>query len=162
MSDALVRTGRKSTIAKARAHESLMNDALPNAMVPTSDVQQQFETVQAAVKSVKDMHVAACAYALIATTAYGTDPIVLTSTKEGDFDPTALGVLGIFFRHPDTFLLGLFQVDPHGFARAFRSFRDSLTSRPSVEQLLDKLRLDGQADTVNALLAAHRAGALRL
>lgn len=45
MSRALVRTGRKPDRTAATAHEALMRAALPQAEVPTGDVQAQFEVV---------------------------------------------------------------------------------------------------------------------
>lgn len=158
MSDALVRTGRKATVDAALHHEQLMISALPNAMIDTQDVQQQFRMVQHAVKSTKDMHVAACALALRAANAYGVNPIVLASTNEADFNPLELSKLGILFRQPDDFLLGLFQRSPDEFAHAFGFLRDTLSSAPSVELLLQKLAADGQRQTAEALLTAHRAG----
>ena len=70
MSRALVKSGRKPHIASAKAHEALMDLSLPNAMVDVSTVQAQYEVVSNAVRSAKDTHVAACAYALLAIKAY--------------------------------------------------------------------------------------------
>lgn len=64
MSRALVQSRRKPDEASAKAHEALMRAALPNAEVPVAAVQAQFSAVTDAVRSAKDMHVAACAQAL--------------------------------------------------------------------------------------------------
>lgn len=48
------------------------------------------------------------------------------------------------------------------FAFAFNHFRRDLVSKPQPEVLLEKLRLDGQEETARALLAAHRAGVVKL
>lgn len=59
---ALVDTGRKQTLNDAKAHETRMCDALPNALVSAADVQAQFAVVAFAVRSAKDTHVAACVW----------------------------------------------------------------------------------------------------
>ena len=53
MSRALVETGRKAGRAAATRHEALMRAALPQAEVPTADVQSQFEAVSWAMRSAK-------------------------------------------------------------------------------------------------------------
>jgi hypothetical protein len=61
MSRALVASGRKADSAAAARHEALMRAALPHAEVSTDAVQAQFEAVAWAMRSTKDIHVAACA-----------------------------------------------------------------------------------------------------
>ena len=61
MSRALVNTGRKPDRAAATKHEALMRAALPQAEVSIRDVQARFEAVAPAMRSAKDIHVAACA-----------------------------------------------------------------------------------------------------
>ena len=63
LSRALVDTGRKPNQEAARRHEQLMRAVLPHADVPVTLVQKQFQTVAPAMRSAKDMHVAACALA---------------------------------------------------------------------------------------------------
>ncbi|HEX6017343.1 MAG TPA: PIN domain-containing protein [Burkholderiaceae bacterium] len=59
LSRALVDTGRKPSDLAARRHEQLPRAALPHADVPAATVQKQFQAVAAAVRSAKDIHVAA-------------------------------------------------------------------------------------------------------
>ena len=163
VSRALVNTGRKKTLADAKAHEARMCDALPNAMIPVRDVQAQFEAIETAVDSAKDTHVAACAYYLISANAYpGTEAVVLITRNTKDFKKSALAKLGITLRQPDVFLSGLFEMQPRDFAAAFHQFRTDLISRPAPEVLLERLRTDGQVQTARALLASHQAGEARL
>jgi PIN domain len=63
LSRALVDTGRKPDREAARQHELLMRAALPHAELPVALVHTQFEAVAPAMRSAKDMHVAACAHA---------------------------------------------------------------------------------------------------
>ena len=53
MSRALVETGRKADRAATTRHETLMRATLPQAEVPTADVQSQFEAVAWAMRSAK-------------------------------------------------------------------------------------------------------------
>lgn len=57
-------TGRKLDRAAATKQEARMRAALPQAEVPNTDVQSQFEAVTWAMRSAKDTHVAACAHVL--------------------------------------------------------------------------------------------------
>lgn len=163
VSRALVDTGRKKTLADAKAHEKRMRDALPNALIPAKDVQAQFQAVGAAVNSAKDIHVAACAHYLINANAYpGPGAIVLVTRNTPDFKKGALASLGIDLQKPDQFLRGLFMQQQQQFTLALHNFRTDLASQPTPEVLLEKLRKDGVVQTANALLAAHQAGALKL
>lgn len=163
VSRALVDAGRKKSLADAKAHERRMRDALPNALVPVKHVHAQFATVAPAVRSAKDTHVAACAFYLIAANAYPeSEAIMLVTRNAKDFNKGALETLGIALRKPDAFLKGLFELKPHDFALAFRQFRTDLASLPEANVLLERLHKDGQVQTARALLAAERAGAVRL
>lgn len=163
VSRALVQTGRKKSMSDAKAHEERMCGALPNAIVPVEEIQAQFEMVAQAVNSAKDTHVAACAYFLIANNAYpGSEPVVLTTRNTKDFKKGALATLGIELRKPDEFLLDLFEMRQRSFAFAFRQFRTDLASKPAPEDLIEKLRKDGQVRTAQALLATHQAGSVKL
>lgn len=163
VSRALVGTARKKTLAEAKANEERMCDALLNALISVEEVQAQFHAVEAAVNSVKDMHVAACAYYLIAANAYpGTEAVVLVTRNTKDFKKGALATLGIELRKPDQFLSGLFVMQPRDFAFAFHHFRTDLASRPEPEALLERLHKDGLVQTAKALLASHQAGTQRL
>lgn len=111
VSRALVDTGRKNTLADAKAHELRMCNALPNAMVATAQVRAQFQAVEVAVNSPKDIHVAACAYCLIASDAYsGTEAAVLLTRNTKDFKKGALAKWGIALSKPDVFLYRLFEM----------------------------------------------------
>ncbi|CAN7308598.1 PIN domain-containing protein [Variovorax sp. LjRoot290] len=163
MSRALVDAGRKHSLADAKAHEKRMCDALPNATVAAAVVQSLFKDVAHAVNSPKDIHVAACARSLIAANAYpASEAVVLTTRNTKDFKKGALAGLGIELRKPDAFLQRLFAMQAQDFAFAFNHFRRDLVSKPQPEVLLEKLRLDGQEETARALLAAHRAGVVKL
>jgi hypothetical protein len=152
---ALVKTGRRPTLADARAHAALLCEALPRAMLHTRDVQSQFEAVGLAVNSAKDMHVAACAHWLVATRVYpDAQSVVLVSGNQRDFRKRVLARLGITLRSPDALLLEMIAAQPGGVLRAFQALLDSLPSRPDALVLLDKLRRDGQTQTARALLAA--------
>lgn len=160
---ALVDAGRKTTLAQARAHEERMRDGLPNALVSAQDVQVQFQTVAPAVRSAKDVHVAACAYALIVAEAYADRrAVALVTRNTKDFRKAELLKLGIVLYKPDAFLTALFEAQPQDFAAAFRRFRADLASRPAPDDLLTRLHADGQSTLASALDAAQRAGAVVL
>ena len=163
MSRALVETGRKADRAAATRHEALMRAALPQAEVPTADVQLQFEAVACAMRSAKDTHVAACAHVLHARHYYRDTPVVSLVTKNiRDFGVRKLATLGIEVQRPDAFLLDLFGLDESGFAAAFAALRGTLRSNPTAEQLLERLASDGQTETAAAMLASWQAGTAAL
>ena len=163
MSKALVQTQRKADRAAAARHESLMRAALPHAEVPTADVQSQFEAVAWAIRSAKDIHVAACAHLLRAQHYYPDAPVVSLITKNiRDFGVRKLATLGIDLQRPDAFLLDLIAMGEPGVAAAFAALRATLRSNPTPERLLERLAADGQTNTAAALLAAWRAGAVPL
>jgi hypothetical protein len=109
------------------------------------------------------MHVAACAFHLIAPNADSmTETVVLTTRNLRDFRKRALAELGIELRSPDEFLLALLAKSPRTFADAFRLFRMDLKSSPDVAPLLGGLRKDGLQQTAEALKAMHEAGGSRL
>lgn len=163
MSRALVDTGRKANAAAARRHEQLMRAALPQAEVPIARVQAQFEAVGDAARSAKDMHVAACAHAILVDGYYPDRPIVSLITRNiRDFSIRKLADLGIEVRRPDAFLLALFQHESTALAAAFAGLRTTLRSAPTPEQLLERLAADGQAQTSAVLLRAWQQGAVQL
>jgi hypothetical protein len=159
LSRALLDTGRKPDAKAAARHEQLMRAALPHAEVPVSTVQKHFHAVSAVVRSAKDMHVAACAHAIVAGGYYPqTEVISLVTNNVRDFGVRRIAALGIEVLRPDAFLLGLFQREPEGVAAAFAALRITLRSEPAAERLLDRLSADGQARTATAMLAASRQG----
>lgn len=163
MSRALVKSKRKVGRAAAKAHEALMDRSLPNATVDVATVQAQYEAVSAAVRSAKDTHVAACAYALLAIRAYpGREAINLVSKNTKDFKIRQLEQLGVRLQKPDLFLSRMFEENPAGIAGAFSAFRASLRSDPEPERLLDKLAADGQPNFAAAMLTAKRVGIIAL
>ena len=163
MSRALVRTRRKIDRAAAAGHEALMRGALPQAEVPTADVQAQFQAIASAMRSAKDIHVAACAHVLHVQHYYPDAAVVSLVTKNvRDFGVRKLATLGIEVQRPDAFLLDLIANDEPGVAAAFAALRDTLRSNPTPEQLLERLAADGQAGTAAALLAARQTGAVSL
>ncbi|CAN7524092.1 MULTISPECIES: PIN domain-containing protein [unclassified Variovorax] len=122
LSRALVDTGRKPDAESARRHEQLMRAALPQAEVPTQQVQAQFASVAPAMRSTKDIHVAACAGAILAGDFYpGAQVVSLVTRNIRDFGVRKLADLGIEVLRPDAFLLNRFQQDPKVVASAVRS-----------------------------------------
>jgi hypothetical protein len=163
LSRALVDTGRKTNAEAARRHEQLMRSALPQAEIPTAQVQAQFAAVAPAMRSVKDTHVAACAHAILAGDYYPDTQVVSLITKNiRDFGVRKLATLGIEVLRPDSFLLDLLQRDPTTVASAFASLRATLRSAPTPEQLLERLAADGQAQTATTLLGALQRGVVHL
>lgn len=159
LSRALVSTGRKKTLADAKTNEERMHDALPHALISTQEVHSSMRVVEPAVNSAKDMHVAACAYATIASRAYphAVGRVLITRNIK-DFKKKPLAALGISLLNPDAYLNSLFHAHGKTFASAFRMFRMDLQSRPEREFLIDRLQKEGQVKTALALLAAHRTG----
>ena len=162
LSRALVDTGRKPDTEAARRHEQLMQAALPQAEIPTTKVQAQFAAVAPAMRSAKDIHVAACAHAVLAGSYYPNGTVVNLVTKNvRDFGVRKLAALGIEVMRPDAFLLTLFERDPASVAAAFASLRRTLRSAPAPEHLLARLAADGQVQTAAAMLNAWRQGAVQ-
>ena len=163
MSRALVASGRKPDMASARAHEALMDLSLPNAMVDIATVQAQYAVVSNAVRSAKDTHVAACAYALLVIKAYpGRKAIDMVTKNTRDFKIRQLEQLGVMVQTPDRFLWNMFDKNPAGIAAAFSAFRGSLKSNPTPKRLLGKLAEDGQDHFAAAMLAASQGGSIEL
>lgn len=163
LSRALVDTGRKPDAASARRHEERMRAALPQAEVPTPEVQAQFADVASAMRSAKDIHVAACARAIVAGEFYPVTQVVgLVTRNIRDFGVRKLAALGIEVSRPDTFLLDRFRQDPEAVASAFAALRATLRSAPAPDRLLDRLAADGQVLTSAALHDAWQRGAVRL
>jgi PIN domain len=163
MSRALVHSGRKADRAAAATHEALMRAALPQAEVPMADVQSQFEAVAWAMRSAKDIHVAACAHVISAQHYYPDAPVVSLVTKNiRDFGVKKLATLGIVAQRPDAFLSDLIAIHGPAVAVAFATLRSTLRSNPTPEQLLERLAADGQTDAASTLLAAWQAGAVPL
>lgn len=120
LSRALVDTGRKPDAESARRHEHLMRCALPQAEIPTQEVQTQFASVAPAMRSAKDTHVAACAAAILADAYYPDTQVVSLVTKNiRDFGVRKLAALGIDVQRPDAFLLRQFKQEPVAIAAAF-------------------------------------------
>ena len=160
---ALVDTGRKPDAESARRHEQLMRAALPQAEIPTRQVQAQFANVAPAMRSAKDVHVSACAAVILAGDFYPNTQVVSLVTKNiRDFGVRKLATLGIEVQRPDAFLLAQFQQDPASVASAFAALRATLRSAPEPESLLERLAADGQTLTAAALHDAWQRGAVRL
>ena len=163
LSRALVDTGRKPDAESARRHEQLMRAALPQAEIPTQQVQAQFAGVASAMRSTKDIHVAACARAILAGDFYPSTQVVSLVTKNiRDFGVRELASQGIEVQRPDAFLLELFEQYPAAVASAFAALRATLSSAPEPDQLLERLAADGQTLTARALHEAWQQGAVRL
>ena len=163
LSRALVDTGRKSDAESARRHEQLMRAALPQAEIPTRRVQAQFAGMAPAMRSAKDIHVAACAGAILADDFYpGTQVVSLFTRNIRDFGVRKLATLGIDVLRPDAFLLHRFQQDSEGVASAFAALRSTLRSAPAPDRLLERLAADGQALTAAAMHDAWQQDDVRL
>lgn len=163
LSRALVDTGRKPDAQSARRHEVLMRAALPQAEIPTQQVQAHFASVAPAMRSAKDTHVAACAAAILAGDFYpGTQVVSLVTKNIRDFGIRKLASLGIEVQRPDAFLLEQFQQDPSSVASAFAALRATLRSAPDPDRLLERLAADGQTLTAAALHDAWRQDAVQL
>ena len=162
LSRALVDTGRKPDSEAARRHEKLMQAALPHAEISTKKVQAQFAAVAPAMRSAKDIHVAACAHAVLAGSYYPNGTVVNLVTKNvRDFGVRKLAALGVEVVRPDAFILTLFEQDPASVAAAFASLRRTLRSAPAPDQLLVRLAADGQVQTAAAMLNTWRQGAVQ-
>ena len=156
LSRALVETGRKRDAKAGARHEQLMRAALPHAEVPVTTVQKQFQAVSAAMRSAKDMHVAACAHAIIDGRYYPqTEMVSLVTNNIRDFGVRRLAAIGIEVTRPDALLLDLFPREIDGVAAAFAGLRETLRSGPSAERLLDRLSADGQARTARRMHNVH-------
>lgn len=163
LSRALVDTGRKPDAESARRHEQLMRPALPQAEIPTQQVKTQFANVALAMRSAKDIHVAACAKAVLAGDFYPDAQVISLVTKNiRDFGVRKLAGLGIEVQRPDAFLLEQFRHHPAAVASAFAALRGSLRSAPEPDHLLERLAADGQSLTAAALHDAWQQGAVRL
>ena len=163
LSRALLDTGRKPDAESARRHERLMRAALPQAEIPTQQVQAPFASVASAMRSAKDIHVAACAAAILAGDFYPSTQVVSLVTKNiRDFGIRKLASQGIEVQRPDAFLLERCQEDPATVASAFAALRATLRSAPTPASLLERLAADGQSLTAAALRDAWRQGAVRL
>ena len=163
MSRALVETCRKPDAESARRHEQLMRAALPQAEIPTQQVQAQFASVSPSMRSAKDTHVAACAAAILVGDFYPSTQVVSLVTKNiRDFGVRKLASLGIEVQRPDAFLLQQFRQDPAAVASVFAALRATLRSAPEPDRLLERLAADGQALTAAALRDAWQQGAVRL
>jgi hypothetical protein len=158
MSRALVKTERR-TADEARLNEASMSRIAPGASVSTLEVQSVFKTAYRGVNDAKDLHVAACAVALLAFDYYPSQRKAHLITRNAkDFAPKKLAMLDVIQRHPDAFLLEVWERTPSEMAEAFRDFRSDLPSGPTVEALLEKLSNDGQRRTAAAMRRAHDSG----
>jgi hypothetical protein len=163
LSRALVDTGRKVDTKAARRHEQLMRDSLPHAEIGLASVNAQVAAVAAAVRSKKDVHVAACAHAIVANKYYPQAQAISLVTKNiRDFRVRKLVEMGVEVKRPDDFLLALFQQDALRVAAAFAALRATLRSAPSPEALLERLSADGQVQTALAMRAALRGKTVQL
>jgi hypothetical protein len=163
LSRALVDTGRKPDAESARRHEQLPRAALPQAEIPTRQVQAQFASVAPAMRSAKDTHFAAFARAILADDFYpGTHVVGLVTKNIRDFAIRKLASLAIEVQRPDAFLLAQFQQGPAAVASAFAALRATLRSAPEPDRLLERLAADGQVLTAAALHDAWHHGAVRL
>ena len=163
LSRALLDTGRKPDAESARRHERLMRAALPQAEIPTQQVQAQFASVASAMRSAKDIHVAACAAAILAGDFYpSTQGVSLVTKNIRDFGIRKLASQGIEVQRPDAFLLERCQEDPAAVASAFAALRATLRSAPTPASLLERLAADGQSLTAAALHEVGRQGAVRI
>jgi hypothetical protein len=115
------------------------------------------------MRSTKDVHVAACALAILADDYYSdTRTVTLVTKNLRDFGVRKLAGLGIDVLRPDPFLLSLFEREAQALASAFAALRATLRSAPSAERLLERLAADGQVLTAAAMHEAWRQAAVSL
>ena len=136
---------------------------MPQAEIAVGAVNAQTEAVAHAVRSKKDVHVAACAHAIVSGKHYPHAQTVQLVTKNiRDFRVRKLAELGIEVSRPDDFLLTLFERDATSIAAAFAALRATLRSAPTAEALLKRLAADGQGQTATALQVALQRKAVLL
>ena len=163
LSRALVDTGRKVDALAAGRHEQLLRASLPHAEIAVAAVNAQIEAVAHAVRSRKDVHVAACAHAIVSGKHYPHAKTVNLVTKNiRDFGVRKLAELGIEVSRPDDFLLAMFERDATGVAAAFAALRATLRSAPTPDTLLDRLAADGHVQTAMAMRVALQREAVQL
>jgi hypothetical protein len=137
--------------------------SLPHAEIAVAAVNAQIETVAHAVRSRKDVHVAACAYAIVAGHHYPRVKTINLVTKNiRDFGIRKLAELGVEVSRPDDFLQALFDRDATGVAAGFASLRVTLRSAPTPEALLERLAADGQLQTARTMRVALQRKAVQL
>lgn len=108
-----------------------------------------------ALRSAKDVHVAACARYLLHSKAYPRERYVALVTRNvRDFKVRSLQAMGIEVRRPDHFLSALCVASAPAFITAFHHFRLDLKSRPDPQAMLDALRRDGLEQTASVLSSA--------
>ena len=135
LSRALVETGRKVDEQAAQRHEQLLRASLPHAEIAVTAVDAQIEAVAHAVRSKKDVHVAACAHAILASQHYPRVKTINLVTKNiRDFGIRKLAELGVEVARPDDFLLALFDRNAIGcgFCRAARHTAIDADARSSA------------------------------
>ena len=158
MSRALVKT-RRLTAEAALLNVDAMHRGVPGASVPTADVHASFRAAYPGINDAKDLHVAACARALLACGYYpNVRQVHLITRNAKDFAPKKLAALNVIQLHPDMFLRALWDTAPTVMAASFRRLREDLPSAPTADALLDRLVLDGQKRTAAAMRAAYRDG----
>ncbi|WP_158218750.1 PIN domain-containing protein [Roseateles aquatilis] len=158
---ALVETGRQRSRETAERNTARMRDAIRDADVSVRQVQARFKDVAPAVKSPKDLHVAACAAAVLWFRG-DVSSVVLITRNLKDFRAGALARKRILVTTLDEFLVRLFKAQPLSVADAFHHLRVSFKSRPSVDRLLDSLLGDGLTLTCALLASAADAGDIQL
>lgn len=160
MSEALLKTGRKSSMASALEHERLMNASVETAMVDPALVDRHEAAMRAYVHDGDDAHVVACAYELVTGGYYPAAGTVILSTRNlADYRVEALESLGIAVLHPDVLLANLPLA---AVAAALRAWRGTLDSRPDAVRVLARLEKDGNPRIAAALRAGLVAGTLAL
>lgn len=163
LSHALVDAGRKQSLEAAKANEQLMNESVPHADVPVIAVHARFADAWDAVRSAKDMHVAACALEVCLGDYYEGQPVVTLTTKNlPDYDVQKLAHRGVSVQHPDAFLVGLFQQFHGDVSTAFREMRLDLASQPEPRVLLERLTKDGQEQLAALLQTGWEQGHFEL
>jgi len=74
-------TPTPAAMSQARRHEELLRASLPQAEIAVADVNARIEVVALAVRSKKDVHVAACAHAIVSGQHYPRIKTVSLVTK---------------------------------------------------------------------------------
>jgi PIN domain-containing protein len=118
----------------------LMDKALPDALV--EGYEHLIDRIELPDRN--DRHVLAAAIHCGAS--------VIVTLNRGDFPVNTLGELGIEARHPDDFVLALFDAFPGLVLEAARNHRASLKNPPKTQdEYLAELEVQGLGKTVLAL-----------
>ena len=150
------RTHRMLLIADASNNERMMNTSVTAALVNQNLADRHETETLAYVIDANNVHVAGCAYELVAgiylTTA---DSVVLSTQNLADYKIEELAKLGMSVMYLDAFSLSLFLIS---MTTTIRTWRFSFTNPPDPDRLLNRLEKDGIVEIAAALRVGAKAG----